>query len=487
MEGTDTCRRVPALSFEATTRAISEDRQGRLWFGTEQGLYRYTGGTVRRFTTDDGLPSDWVQGILEARDGALWFATNGGGIARYRDGGFTALTTAEGLAGDAIRALYEDADGVLWVGSEGGGLTRIAFVPGTAEVADLRIIREAHGLFDSWLHLLLEDDDGRLWMSSNRGIFWVWKRDLDALARGERDRVHSVVHTEQDGLRSAAGNGRIQPAGLKANDGRLWFPTENGLAVIDPASLGRFTTEPTALIERIEVWGEDQPIQHGRVSLAADQRMLTLDYTALDWPDGDRVRFQYRLEGHEDEWVDAGQRRQVVYSGLGPGRYTFRVRAMNQAGVWSPREATLAVTVASFYYEQAWFWLLVGALGLTVMGGRIGGGCAPTSPVSGTWHRWWPSGRPRWPGRPQNCGRSTRPRTGYSRTSATNSARRSPSRWDRSKTSRPNATAPSPPPPNDRSTSPCSTTGASSAWSTSCSTSPSLKPRPSRSTSARST
>ena len=368
MEGVATCRRLPELDFEANTRAIWQDRRGALWFGTEQGLYLYRDGSLRRFTTDDGLSSDWVQGILETRDGSLWFATNGGGIVHYRDGEFTALTTAEGLANDAVRAVYEDDDGALWVGSEGGGLTRITFAPGTPEVEEVHVIGEEHGLFDTWLHLVLEDEEGRLWMSSNRGIFWVWKRDLEALARGERADVHSVVYSERDGLRSAAGNGRIQPSGLKASDGRLWFPTENGLAVIDPAALDRFTITPTPIIEQLDVWGELIPIHTGSVDLAAEQRMLTLEYTALNWPDGDRVQFQYRLDGHEDDWVEAGRSRRVVYGGLGPGTYSFRVRAMNQAGVWSSQEAALAVSVAPYYYERVWFWLLAGLIALGGIG-----------------------------------------------------------------------------------------------------------------------
>jgi ligand-binding sensor domain-containing protein len=122
-----------------------------------------------------------------------------------------------------------------------------------AEVTNLQIIGEEQGLFDPWLHLVLEDDQGRLWMSSNRGIFWIRKQDLEALVRGERDHVHSVVYTEQDGLLSVAGNGRIQPAGQKGRDGRMWFPTEYGLAVIDPAILGQFSSPGTSVTSSTEM------------------------------------------------------------------------------------------------------------------------------------------------------------------------------------------------------------------------------------------
>jgi ligand-binding sensor domain-containing protein len=129
MEDDTTCRQIPSLAFETTTCAIRQDRQDALWFGTEEGLYHFRGGSLQRYTTADGLSNIWVQGILESHDGSLWLATNGGGIMRYREGRFTVMTAADGLANDAVRALYEDDAGVLWVGSEGGGLTRIVFDP----------------------------------------------------------------------------------------------------------------------------------------------------------------------------------------------------------------------------------------------------------------------------------------------------------------------------------------------------------------------
>ena len=370
LEG-ERCRREPALSFQHTTRAILEDRQGVLWFGTEEGLYRYAHGQVATYTTNDGLSSDWIQGILEARDGALWLATNGGGIIRYRDEQFTPFTTTEGLSSNTVRALYEDDAGYLWVGTEGGGLNRIEVPPDPDDLATamVTVYREEDGLFDSnVIHLILEDEQGRLWISSNLGLFWIWKQALDDLAAGRRERVHSVVYAEQDGLRSPAGNGRIQPAGIKTRDGRLWFATEDGAAVVDPGGLAQYAKPPSVVIEDMTVWGQPRAIQHGAAALAATERQFSFAYTALSWPDGDRARFAYQLEGYDEDWVEAGGKREAIYGGVGPGRYRFRVRAMNHQGVWS-EEASLALMIAPFYYETVWFWLLSGLGVLLLLGG----------------------------------------------------------------------------------------------------------------------
>ena len=366
------CRRDPALRFQHITRAILEDRQGALWFGTEKGLYRYAHGQVTTYTTElvpEGMSNDWIQGILEARDGTLWMATNGGGILRYRDGQFTPFTTAEGLSSDVVHSLYEDAEGILWVAT-GGGLHRIALVPGQQgfENAEVTVYREEEGF--KMINTIMEDDHGRLWMTSYLGIFWVWKQALNEVAIGRSDRVHTVVYTERDGLRSrAAGTWGIQPACVQARDGRLWFATEDGAAVVDPGTLDRYATPPSVVIEGLSVWGQPRAIQRGAVALAATERQVSIDYTALSWPDGDRARFAYWLEGYDEDWVEAGGKREAIYGGLGPGRYTFRVRAMNHQRVWSEEEASLRITIAPFYYETVWFWLVSGMGMLMLLGG----------------------------------------------------------------------------------------------------------------------
>ena len=176
--------------------------------------------------------------LAETPDGALWVGTNGGGVVRCLAGHCRTLTTREGLPADLIRALHVDGDGWLWIGTEGRGLARLdprrwpaeddQYVPAITRYAT------TDGLYDPVVHAILEDEEGRLWMNSNRGIFSVRRDELNAFAEHRISRIHSTAYTERDGLRNREGNGGFQPAGAKTRDGRLWFPTQDGIVGVDP-------------------------------------------------------------------------------------------------------------------------------------------------------------------------------------------------------------------------------------------------------------
>jgi signal transduction histidine kinase/ligand-binding sensor domain-containing protein/DNA-binding response OmpR family regulator len=351
-------------------KAIHTDRHGSLWVGTLLGLFRRdTTGRWARFTMEDGLTSDFVRAITETRDDELWFGTNGGGVIRLRDGRFDGLTSAEGLSSDLVRSIHEDADGVLWIGTEGRGLNRVVAAPKLRD-ASITVLRQQDGLYDDVIHQILEDDYGRFWMSTNRGIFSVARDELEAFAAGTQTQVHSLVYTERDGLRNPEANGGMQPAGIKARDGRLWFPTMAGAAVVDPARIRSNDVPPPVTIEHLTSAGATVGSVEDVLALDADQRDFEIEYTALSFLAPENVRFRYRLEGFNDEWVEAGTRRRAFYTNVPAGRYTFRVIATNNDGVWNEEGASIAVSVAPHFYETAWFVGLV-LVGVVVAG--VGG------------------------------------------------------------------------------------------------------------------
>ena len=350
------CTKVPSLYFEwPGIYALYQAKDGRFLAGTRtQVVERREGGWTPMAEWPGRAPA---RAFAETPDGALWVGTNGGGVVRCLAGHCRTLTTQEGLPADLIRSLHVDGDGWLWIGSEGRGLARLD--PRNWPAVDDRYVpaitrySTADGLYDPVVHQILEDDEGRLWMNSNRGIFWVPRDELHAFAEHRIPRIHSTAYTERDGLRNREGNGGFQPAGAKTADGRLWFPTQDGIVGVDPSRVTQGREPPPVTVEQVT--------SRGRV-LAADARELTVNpaerdleiaYTALTFVEPGNVRFRYRLDPYDRDWVDAGSRRTAFYTRVPPGHYTFKVAASQGGDRWTPAEATVLLSVAPLFRETA--------------------------------------------------------------------------------------------------------------------------------------
>ena len=340
--------------------ALFEDRDGYLWVGTEgTGVIRFEEGNVVPYTTADGLVHGDVRFITQDHGGAMWFGTRKG-LSRLRDGVFTNFTAEDGLSPGMVRAIHEAADGTLWIGTYGGGLSRIK---------DGRITRYTieDGLFDNVVSRILEDEHGNLWMLGNLGLFFVNRRVLNDFADGKRAMVESVSFGPDDGM--AEGNGGGQSAGWQTDDGMMYFPTIGGLAAIDAKNFRRNDVPPPVVIERVLV-NESEVDLRQPIEAPPGRRDVEIHYTGLSFTAPERVRFRYKLEGRDEEWHEAEDRRVAYFTNLAPGSYTFRVQAANNHGLWNETGAALSFSVKSFFYETAWFYalcvLVLGWLGYTV-------------------------------------------------------------------------------------------------------------------------
>ncbi len=340
-------------------RAIAEDGAGSLWIGTQSsGLFRMDGSGVSRWTTAEGLPSNTIRALHLDRQGTLWIGTLTG-LASWRAGRLTAHGTQEGEASDVVFALHEDVEGTLWIGTNGRGLLRLRDGKFTRYTTE-------QGLFDDTAAHVLEDADGGLWISSYKGIYRVDRRELDDVARGRRSRVAPRVFGTADGMKSAECVGGPSPSAFRARDGRLWFATIEGAAVIDPARIPQNGLPPPVFVERLLADGKVQE-PAGRLHLPAGTQRVELHYTALSFLVPEKVRFRYRLDGYDGDWVDAGSRRTAYYTRLRPGAYRFRVAACNNDGVWNESGAALSYTLDPRFHETRAFWGLA-ALALALLG-----------------------------------------------------------------------------------------------------------------------
>lgn len=343
--------------------AVHPARDGSVWVGTlGGGLNRLRGDVAEVFDTARGLPDHHVNAIVEDRTGTLWVGTVGG-LAALRDGRLTTWTTANGLSHDHVRAILPDSDGTLWIGTYGGGLTRY-------RNGQLRPITSAHGLFDDAVSAIVDDGRGWLWISSNRGIFHVRRRELEAVADGLASSVHSVAYGPADGLEVVEANGGFQPAAWRAPDGRIWFPTIRGVAILDPSVVTASAAAPMVHIEQLIVDG--RLVEPGEaIRVPAGSGNLEVVYTGLSAPAPEGVTFRYRLRGVDRDWVYVGERRVAYYTHLSPGGYTFTVSAANRDGVWSEAGASLGFVIRPPMQQTVWFRIVVIAALASVVVGAV--------------------------------------------------------------------------------------------------------------------
>jgi hypothetical protein len=226
---------------------------------------------------------------------------------------------------------------------------------------------------------ITEDDRGYLWFGSGQGVFRLHKADLDRFVRGELPQIPCLAYTKADGLPSLESSSGCQPAGCRTRDGRLWFPTINGLAVVDPDLVPVNPRPPAVVIEEVliedrnESWTVEVETL-GRTDGGDGMSTLRVPpgkprfefrYTGLSFTAPEKVRFKYKLEPLEQQWVEAGGRRSVVYSYLQPGRYRFQVLACNNDGVWNETGAMLGVVLLPHYWQTWWFRVI--ALGAVLL------------------------------------------------------------------------------------------------------------------------
>ncbi len=331
--------------------ALYEDPEGNVWIGTRSGLARYADSRFTSYTTADGLSSNDVTSIVADEAGGLWVGTYDAGLNLFREGQVvSSFSSSDGLPSDHILTLYADDSGTMWVGTREGGLARYRDNQFVA-------ITPRDGLFSETIFQIIEDHRGFFWMSSDRGLFRVSKRELNAFADGNQRKITSIVYDRRDGIRAGTFNGGFQPAGLRASDGHLWFPTNKGVLAVDPTPPSRAGNAPTVMLERIAADEKSIPLDHP-IEIPAGAGSIQFTYAGVAFLAPERLQYRYMLAGVDEDWVYAGGRREAYYTNLKPGTYTFSVEASDLDGAWSGRPTSTSIYFQPFFYETPLFQLL---------------------------------------------------------------------------------------------------------------------------------
>jgi ligand-binding sensor domain-containing protein/signal transduction histidine kinase len=338
----------------------------------EHGVIVSVGGSLYRagtnyftpyaFTNDNAPAFHWILNLTSGRDNAIWVASVNG-IFRVKDGAFQHWSTAEGLSDTRVLWLTEDDDGVVWG----------ALLAGIARLKDNQIhcISRKHGLFDDNIYAIIPDDHGDLWVDSGRGIFRVSRKSMNDFADGRTAQVESIAYDGPESVKTTDKTAHQEHVGCKTMDGRIWFPSPHGVVVVNPASIPTNGIAPPVYVDRIRANGKEIPKDRNAV-VPPGSGELEFHVAALTFIAPQKVHFQYQLEGYDDDWVDAGNRRMAFYTNLKPGRYTFRVIAANADGIWNTTGDSFTVELLPWFYQTAWFYFLCGGVAVAGLSGIYG-------------------------------------------------------------------------------------------------------------------
>ena len=332
--------------------AFLQDRNGDIWIGTDKGLDRFRDGKIDPPGAFAGMAGYPVRALLESRDGLLLAGTNQG-LFKVSEKGVEKVELTHADSESEVVSLYEDADGILWIGTNGDGLLR-------RDEGETTAFTTAEGLRDNYIYSLAEDGQGNLWMSTNRGVMRISLKVLNDYASGEVRYLVPAFYDEAEGMAGSQCSGEGQPSVWKDGSGRLYYPTGKGIAIFNPVKIGVQTAHPRTAIEAVLCDGK--PVESDGVPcFPHGSQSLEFHFTALDFRAPEKIRFKYRLDGYEEEFVylPLDAERAARYVNLAAGEYRFTVHAASNDGIWDENGAFFAFEVLPSFFQKPVFTILV--------------------------------------------------------------------------------------------------------------------------------
>ncbi len=328
-------------------RSIHVDSKNRLWAGSSLGvLYRFSGEKfepVRNYNYR-------IQYIHSEPDGTLWLSTRGAGIIRFKNSKSEFFNTQSGLSSDFIVTFHKDSKGNLWFGTNGGGAN-------IYHNEKFYQITPEEGLPDRVIYNITEDNYGNIWMGSNRGIFMLPKDSIRDFLAGKTKSIEAITYGLEDGMLSVECNGGNQPSVWKTLDGRLWFPTTKGVAVINPEKLKTLRNPPPIIVEDVKINGKNY-YPDGKLNIPPGQGDLEISYAGITFIDPKRINYRYKLTGYDKDWHEVGNRLTAYYTNIPPGTYTFEVQSGNRKLRWSESTASFQFRLKPHFYQTTLFYIL---------------------------------------------------------------------------------------------------------------------------------
>lgn len=397
--------RIPEVSGTGLS-AAAWGKNGVMWLGTNgKGVFRKENGRITNYSTQNGLADDFVNSIFVDGEGRPWFSTAGGvsmfdggkiksfkipgsgpakvvkvyniyetpghgflmatgnGIAVMEKGRFIDDELAKAFAGIPVMCIHRDAakstgdPPVLWIATRGAGLKRWKNNSASS-------FTTAEGMTTNFIYQVFEDRRQNLWMTSDSGVLRVSKDELNQLADKKIRRITCTAFGLDDGMKSTEFNNfQSFHSVVKNSSGAFWLSTRKGIAVVNTDQIKINKTPPPVVVQKVLIDGkvtDFEPLNR-RAGPFKDVDRIEVNFTAPTFLSPKKIAFRYRLDPVDKEWgyLAPGERRAAVYTGLGPGTYTFRVSAANNDGVWNNEGTSVTFIITVGFFSTIYFKVVV--------------------------------------------------------------------------------------------------------------------------------
>lgn len=364
---------VPARAVDAGVWVMCFD-DGVLWLGGADGLWaldvsRPGPPTVVRHVPVKRFADQRVTAILRGNGDTLWVGTTAGlNRVSVASGNVEQLHTdaadPSALLAGYVASLLIDARGRLWVASIGSGIQVLE-----ARDADgrthFRRLGMREGLPHNGIDKLLLDEHGTVWASTDEGLARIDPATFEVRTLGEAQGVAIGQNWSNSGARTRAGE--------------LLFGGQGGLTIVRPGLVKVVDERPPLVVTEVRVGSRWLPASSfnvagnaPRLDIRAEDRSLTVEFSALDFAAPSLNRYSYRLQGFDTEWIPTNSdRRLATYTNLPPGDYVLQLRGSGHEAPWLPTMRELPIRVLPSWYQTVWAHLAVALAALAAVAATV--------------------------------------------------------------------------------------------------------------------
>ena len=330
--------------------SISSDQSGQIWIGTSTGVFLFD-EKRKKFKKFDEVGTYYISDILQDSEGYIWFSSYNIGAIRFnpRTKSIKKFTynpnDSTSICYSRITTMFEDQEGQLWFGSEDGGLCLY-----DKKSEKFKRITTNDGLPSNVVHKILEDKYHKLWISTNNG-----------LANYDPETGSIQTYNTSNGLICKQFN---YNSGIATDDGKLYFGNIRGLIAFVPEYFAPREESKHVVLTKFQIFNQDvepqnegTPILTQAIPYASQARLsykdtsFNIEFSSLDYASKESNQYAYILEGVDKDWVYTNNR-QVSYSNIHPGIYTFRVKVRNTDGSWDSPETSLEILVTPPWWKS---------------------------------------------------------------------------------------------------------------------------------------